>query len=68
MKSSTTYARETSRMQRALDLLEGVVADLRNPGRPITAENVALISSTIATAALLERELGRRAYKMEKKS
>jgi hypothetical protein len=55
-------------MQRALDLLEGVVADLRNPGRPITAENVALISSTIATAALLERELGRRAYKMEKKS
>ena len=50
---------ETARMERARDLLQQVVADLRRH-RAVTPEAVATVSSVLMTVAMLEHEIGRR--------
>jgi hypothetical protein len=54
-----SVAQQTATMERARDLLQRVVTDIRRNGT-VTPEGVATVSSCITTVALLEHEIGRR--------
>jgi hypothetical protein len=54
-----SIAQQTATMERARDLLQRIVTDIRR-NRLVTPEGVATVTSCITTAALLEHEIGRR--------